>query len=168
MTEWHIIIHKPRGMKTAIASLESLGHEVYPPREKISIIRLSKRIKVEKALLHEYLFLGIVPGSELYPIRNARGVLKLMNDIDGNPEQISQRTVERFRKDERKGIHDYTRRGNGGKPFKRGTCVSVIAGPWDNWGGDIASCGLSHAWVNIVGETSTMRIKLPVDDLVAA
>ncbi len=108
MIEWYLVVADHLGMNTAEASLAALGCQVYYPRERIMVTRLSKRVKVERGLLYKYMFVGREPDISFYDISEARGVQRLLDDMDGRPAKIDADIVERFRRNERYGKYDYT------------------------------------------------------------
>ncbi len=122
-------------MNTAEASLAAVGCQVYYPREKIMVTRLNKRIKVERGLLYKYMFVGKEPGISFYDIGEARGVQRLLDDMDGRPAQIASEIVERFKRNERYGIYDYTGRRRRKGLLKVGSKVRVLDGQFEGYMG---------------------------------
>lgn len=141
-------------------SLNKIGAQVYFPRERIAITRLNRRIKVDRSLLYSYAF---VTGAEHHDIREAKGVYKLLEDIDGKVAKVSSRAVDRFKCLERYGEYDCTRRGKHTGGLRRGQQVLVVDGHWVDWKGVVERCGAFKAHVDM----GSMVIEFPVDVLEA-
>lgn len=141
-------------------SLNKIGAKVYFPRERVAITRLNRRIKVDRSLLYSYAF---VRGAEHHDIRNAKGVYKLLEDIDGNAASVSERTVERFRRNERYGKYDQTSRGRAEGLLTVGTRVRVLAGKFEGYTGVVRrSTGIEKARVFLADK---FVVHLPIDIL---
>lgn len=143
-------------------SLNKIGAQVYFPRERIAITRLNRRIKVNRSLLYSYAFVS--SGAEHHDIRNAKGVYKLLEDIDGNVANVSERTVERFRRNERYGVYDQTSRSKHAGLLTVGTRVRVLAGKFEGYTGVVRrSTGIEKARVFLADK---FVVHLPIDILV--
>lgn len=178
MTEWYLITADSHSLKPTIKqesglllsmvefSLRMLGHEVYCPREKIAVTRLNKRIKVERSLLFEYVFLGVQPGACFYRIREAKGVYQILEDMDGNLAKVGADLVERFRRNERYGMYDATRRNKGQGLLKVGSKVRVLEGQFEGYTGVVRrSGGIEKARVFLADK---FVVHVPIDSLADA
>lgn len=158
---YYLIIADRMGMGTAEASLAALGYELYYPREKIAVTRLNRRVKIERPLLYKYAF---VKGDNPHAIQDAKGVFQVLRDYTtGKFALVSERTVERFRRKERYGEYDRTRRGKRSAVLKAGQPVMIVDGHWINWQGVVERCGAFKAHVDM----GSMVIEFPVDVLEA-
>lgn len=177
MTEWYLIYADSHALKPTVKqkdsiisliefSLLKLGHQVYFPREKIAITRLFsriKRIKVERALLDSYVFVGVQPGACFHKISQATGVYQILEDVDGNHAQVSQQQVDRFRRNERYGMYDQTKRSNGQGLLKVGSRVRVLEGQFEGYTGIVRrSGGIEKARVFLAEK---YVVHLPIDSL---
>jgi len=141
MIEWYLVVADHLGMNTAEASLTALGCQVYYPREKIMVTRLNKRVKVERGLLYKYMFVGRETGISFYDIGEARGVQRLLDDMDGRPAKIAADIVERFRRNERYGKYDYTTRDRRKGLLPVGSEVRVLDGQFEGYTGIVRRSG---------------------------
>ncbi len=178
MIKWYLIAANSHALKPAIKqmdgpilsmvefSLMELGHQVYCPREKVAVTRLNRRVKVERALLFQYVFLGVGPGACFYLISKAKGVYRILEDMDGCHAQVNYRDVERFRRNERYGMYDQTKRSKDHGLLKVGSKVRVLEGQFEGYTGIVRrSGGIEKARVFLGNQ---FVVTLPIDNLADA
>ena len=148
MTDWYLIVFDRHGIATACMSLRAIGCEVYFPREKVAVTRLNRRVKIERPLLYKYAF---VKGNDPHAIEDSRGVYRVLRDYTTDRfATVSERQVERFRRDERAGKFDSTIRQRMEGPYKPKTRVRVIDGPFRDCMGETrryASLEVVRVWL---------------------
>jgi len=168
MNGWYLVIADSLGMGLAEKSLRALGCQVYYPREKIMAMRLGKRIKVERSLLYRYMFVGVVPGISYYDLSMAKGVARVLEDMNERPAEIPDEVVERFQFNERCGQYDHTSRkrrlGLSGAGLKEGSKVRVLDGQFEGYTGIVRrSSSLDRVRVFLAEK---FIVQVPLDNLI--
>ena len=129
----------PVSLFRAEKELTELGCHVYYPRETIPANRLNRRIKIDRTLLYSYVFVGIPEGIHLYDVEQARGIYRILTYANGKPAPIDPADVERFRRNEQRGVYDSTKKRT--QPFKPNERVRVSEGPFTGMTGLVRRCG---------------------------
>lgn len=178
MTEWYLITADNHALRLTVPqengrllsmvefSLKMLGHQSYCPRETVAVTRLNKRIKVKRALLYQYVFLGVEPGACFYRICQVKGVYQILEYASGKRAQISEDQVMRFRRNERYGVYDQTKRSKRQGLLKVGSRVRVLEGTFEGYTGIVRrSSGIETVRVFLAGK---YVVHLPIDSLIDA
>lgn len=175
MTEWYLITADRHALNPTIrhenglllswleVSLNMLGHQVYCPRETIAITRLNRRIKVKRSLLYQYVFLGVEPDACFYRIGQIKGVYQILEYASGKRAQVSEDQVMRFRRNERYGVYDQTKRSRGHGLLKAGSKVRVLEGQFEGYTGIVRrSGGIEKVRVFLADK---FVVQLPIDSV---
>jgi len=178
MTEWYLVTADNHALRLTIPhengrllsmiefSLNILGHQAYCPRETIAVTRLNRRIKVKRALLYQYVFLGVEPGACFYRIGQIKGIYQILEDAEGRRVQVRADQVERFRRNERYGVYDQTRRNRGSGLLEVGSKVRVLYGQFEGYTGIVRrSSGIENVRVFLANK---FVVHLPIDSLINA
>lgn len=166
MVQWYLVVADHLGMNTAEASLTALGCQVYYPKERIMVTRLNRRVKVERSLLYKYMFVGRAPGVSFYDIGEARGVQRLLDDMDGRPARIASEIVDLFRRNECYGKYDYTSRKRRQGLLKVGSRVRVLDGQFEDYTGIVRRCSGTEKVRVFLAEKFVVQI--PIDSVAYA
>lgn len=136
--------------------LTEMGCAVYYPRETVSAIRLNRRVKIDRTLLYNYVFVGLPEGMDVEEVDQAKGVYKVLRDMNGDYAEVSVFKVARFQSRELQDEFDRTVRTKSENPLKHGDRVRFTSGNLIGYIGTVVrTLGHRKAVVDLIGGRRT-------------
>jgi len=143
----------PVSLFRAEKELTELGCHVYYPRETVPANRLNRRIKIDRTLLYNYIFVGIPEGVDVEDVDQARGVYQVLRDMDGNYAEVGVIHVARFQQRELQKEFNRTVRTVRPDPLEKDDRVKFISGKLIGYVGTVIAClGQRKARIDLGGK----------------
>ncbi|WP_127470636.1 transcription/translation regulatory transformer protein RfaH [Thiomicrorhabdus aquaedulcis] len=127
MSDWSVIMTKPKQDAVAEEHLMRQGYHVYRPKIKVQKTQRGKVVECLESLFPRYLFIQITSQNPNWaPIRSTKGVFKLVS-FGNRLATINARLIDVIQQTENATSHDYFGQGF---DLKAGDKLRVESGPF--------------------------------------